>query len=102
MKKDKSMLPAFILGMLSIVVFIPIIEGFVDIAINWFEAFKIPPIKRTLKGNKEIQDLQMEQEKIDDGVAMGFQYYGEPEDYYDDEYDFEDKKENNIKLGFHA
>lgn len=100
MKKDKSMLPAFILGMLSIVVFIPIIEGFVDIAINWFEVFKIPPIKRTLKGNKEIQDLQMEQEEIGTQV-MGFQYEGDPE-YCDDEYDFEDKKENNIKLGFHA
>lgn len=93
MKKDKTTL-AFIMGILSIILFIPIIEGFVEIIVNWFEAFKIKPMMKTLNGNKKIQDIQAEQEPIST-QCMGFQYNNEEE--FDE--DFEDNKKT--KIGFH-
>jgi hypothetical protein len=94
MKENKS----FLLGIVTVVVAIPVLEALVDLVLTWVEALKIKPTTIVLKGNKDLQELQTTLEKVDDGVAIGFQYTGDEElDYEDD--DLEDKKSNH-KIGF--
>jgi hypothetical protein len=81
-------LKAFILGMVSIILFIPVLESICEIICTGLEYIKGLVTIPILKMNKGIQELQVDLEKVDDGTAIGFQYYEEEE--YDD--DFEDKK----------
>ena len=99
MKNNRSLL-SFIMGVVSIMLFLPILESLSEIICGYLELLKISSTKKVLKGNKDILDLQSSQEEIAT-QCMGFDMGG-IEEYYDDEYDFEDKKENKIKLGFHA
>lgn len=103
MKKDDSKLKIYVIGILTIVAIIPLIESLVNVVLTWIEYLKTIPTKKILEENKEIQKLQSEIEPINT-FAMGFQA---PEDYVfeDDEFDddeFEEEcKNNNLKFGFH-
>lgn len=63
---------------------LPIIEGLCDLTLSWIEVAKIPPIKKTLQGNKEILELQGETEYQGETTAIGFQPYNNDE-YWEDE-----------------
>lgn len=82
------------LGALSILIFVPIIEQLCEVIMTALEYVKGLISKSVLKINKELLDLQAEQEPIST-QCIGFQYNGDEEEFDDD---FEDK----IKLGFHA
>ena len=99
MKKDDSKLKIYVIGILTIVAIIPLIESLVNVVITWIEYLKTIPTKKILEENKEIQKLQSEIEPINT-FAMGFQA---PEDYvFDDDDEFEeDCQNNNLKFGFH-
>jgi hypothetical protein len=79
--------------------FIPIVESLAEIICTGLEYFKGLVSKPVLKINKDLQELQAEISPIDT-VAMGFQHYDESE-YYDEDDDYEDKKTNKVKCGFH-
>ena len=92
-------LKSFILGMLAIILFIPIVEQLCEIVVTFMEYIKGLVSKPVLKLNKELMELQNETQQVDT-VAMGFQYNGD-EEYYDDfDDDFEDRNQNKTKLGF--
>jgi hypothetical protein len=79
----------FILGIVFYVAAIPIIESITEIIVTWLEYFKGKASKPVLKLNKELVDLQIELEKHDEGICIGFQAPSSDEDYEDDE--LEDK-----------
>lgn len=91
MKENKNTIFAFMIGIVSVIAFIPIIETIVELIISWIEVLKVVPVKMTLKGNREIQELQVDLEKVDDSVAIGFRYDGCDNNFIYDEDDFEDK-----------
>lgn len=62
----------FILGILSILLLIPIIESISEIICTFLEYPKGLASKKVLKLNKELLKLQSETEEIDT-VAIGFQ-----------------------------
>lgn len=88
MKKDKTLL-TYILGGITILIFIPIIESITEIICGYLELLKISSTKEVLRGNKEIQELQNEQEELD-AYAIGFdltpqeEYYEDDDEYFDD------------------
>lgn len=88
MKKDKTLL-TYILGGITILTFIPIIESITEIICGYLELLKISSTKEVLRGNKEIQELQNEQEELD-AYAIGFdltpqeEYYEDDDEYFDD------------------
>lgn len=89
--KNNKTTMAFILGILSYILFIPVIEEFTNVLLSWIEYFKILPSKLVLKGNKQIKELQDEDEENEsESCAIGFQYSPQEEDIYDDEYEDEE------------
>lgn len=78
---------AFLLGLLSYMLFIPIIEELSNVILSWIEYLKILPSKLVLKGNKELKELQDDDGKSET-YAIGFQY--NPSDY--DEFDDYDEE----------
>ena len=91
-------LTAYVLGMVSIIAVIPILESLTDLAIAHIESLKGNPIKKTLISNNEIADLQAQLEPVS-GQAIGFAIPSEDEYYEDDE--FEDKSSSKCKVGFY-
>jgi hypothetical protein len=86
--------------MLTILLFIPLVEQLCEVIVTSLEYVKGLVSKPVLKVNKELLDLQAQQEEIST-QAMGFVYNGDDEyDYIEDD-DFEDKKKSKIKMGFH-
>ena len=89
--KNNKTTMAFILGILSYILFIPVIEEFTNVLLSWIEYFKILPSKLVLKGNKQIKELQDEDEENEsESCAIGCQYSPQEEDIYDDEYEDEE------------
>lgn len=86
--KNNKTLMAFILGMLSYMLLIPVIEELANVLLSWLEYFKILPSKLVLKGNKELKELQEEDGIESETYAIGFQY-NQKEDF-DDEYEDEE------------
>ena len=82
--KDKSILH-YILGLLTGLLFIPIIEEFINVIQTWIQALLIKPSKIVLQGNKELSEMQGEEEYTETH-CIGFQVPSE-DDYYDDDYD---------------
>lgn len=80
MKNNKYII-AFILGILSSMLFIPLIEELANILLTWMEYFKILPSKLVLKGNKELSELQNSEDEKQDTYAIGFQYNPEENEY---------------------
>lgn len=70
--KNNKTIVAFILGMLSYILLIPVIEEFVNVLLSWLEYFKILPSKLVLKGNKELKELQEEDGIESETYAIGF------------------------------
>lgn len=95
MKNNKTLL-SYVFGMLTVIAFIPILSSLVDAICGYIEILKIHSGKIVVKGNKEITEIQIPEEEVHT-QAIGFRM-PDNEEYYDD---FEDKKKNNIKLGFH-
>ena len=76
----------FIVGILTRMVLIPIVEGLITVIFQWIEYMKILPSKLILKRNKELTELQGEAEEYEETSAIGFHY--EPkEECYEDEYE---------------
>ena len=85
--KNNKTIMAFILGILSYMLLIPIIDELTNVLLSWIEYLKILPSKLVLKGNKELKELQDDDEKSET-CAIGFQY--NPSDY--DEFDDYDEE----------
>ena len=83
--KNNKTIMAFILGMLSYMLLIPVIEELANVLLSWLEYFKILPSKLVLKGNKELKELQEEDGIESETYAIVFQY-NQKEDF-DDEYE---------------
>ena len=87
---------AFILGITTVIVIIPIVESVVDALCTGIEYFKGKFTISVLKLNKEIIDLQSAQEEVST-QCVGFEMSAKEEDeYYDDEEDCTNKS----KFGF--
>ena len=74
----------YILGVLSGMVIIPLIESIMEVIYSWIEVTKLLPAKLILKGNEELTELQERQEPTSTS-CIGFQYT--PTDEEDDDYD---------------
>ena len=74
----------YILGILSGLLFIPIIEEFVNVIMAWIQVLMLKPSKKVLKGNKKLAKYQ-ESEDYQQTSCIGFQIHNEDEYYYDDE-----------------
>lgn len=85
----------FISGIVFYILCIPIIESIAEIITTYLEVWKGKVTISVLKMNKDIAELQVDLEKHDEGVAIGFQ--APDEDYYEDDDDFEDKKKSKLK-----
>lgn len=70
--KNNKTIMAFILGILSYMLLIPVIEEFTNVLLSWIEYFKILPSKLVLKGNKELKELQEEDGIESETYAFGF------------------------------
>lgn len=98
MKEHKSLI-TYILGILTITSFIPLIQSITEFLCELIEIPKGKIEKRIIKLNTEMQDMQMEQESPP-ADCFGFQYYPpEDEDDWDDE-EWEDDCCNHKKIGF--
>ena len=89
-------LTAYILGMITVITFIPIIESVTELICAWIEVGKTSPIKKTLVANNEIQDLQAKLEPVCT-QAIGFSM---PSTSYEDDEWEEDKAKVKNKIGF--
>lgn len=78
----------FIIGLLSGLLFIPVIEEFLNVIIAWIQVLLLKPNKIVLKGNKDIAELQSEEEPVQTS-CIGFQVSSEEDDdYYEDDDDY--------------
>ena len=78
----------FIIGLLSGLLFIPVIEEFLNVIMAWIQVLLLKPNKIVLKGNKDITELQSEEEPVQTS-CIGFQVSSEEDaDYYDDDDDY--------------
>ena len=71
----------FIIGLLTGFVAIPLIEELMTVVNTWIQALLIKPNKIVIKGNKELTELQGDEEEIQTH-CIGFQVPSD--DYYDD------------------
>ena len=78
----------FIIGLLSGLLFIPVIEEFLNVIMAWIQVLLLKPNKIVLKGNKELSELQGEEEPVQTS-CIGFQVSSEEDDdYYEDDGDY--------------
>ena len=75
----------FIYGLIFGFVLIPILDELTNLIVSLFELPKATITKKILKENKVIADLQKDTEKVDDSVAIGFQYTPPDEDWDDED-----------------
>ena len=62
--KNRNLL-SYIFGMLTVLLFVPLIEDLSAILSSWFQVLILKPTKLVLKGNKEIAELQANSQEID-------------------------------------
>ena len=89
-------LKCYILGMVTIVVAMPIMEQIAEIICGSLEILKDKNIKKILKINKEIEDLQIQLEPINTN-CIGFEVPSQ--DNYDEDWEEYNKNKKN-KIGF--
>ena len=85
--KDNKNVWFYILGTLSGLLFIPVIEEFINVIMTWIQVLMIKPSKKVLKGNQKLAKYQESEDEYQETNCMGFQM---PDDCYyedDDEYD---------------
>ena len=83
MKNNKNVW-FYILGLLSGILFIPIIEEFINVIMSWIQVLLLKPTKKVLKGNKKLEKYQ-EPEQYEQSNCIGFEIPNENEYYYDDD-----------------
>ena len=74
----------YILGILTGLLFIPVIEEFLNVIISWIQVWLLKPTKIVLEGNKEINELQGDEE-YQQTNCIDFQIPSNDEEYYCDE-----------------
>ena len=91
-------LTAYILGMVTIITFIPILESLTELICSWLEVLKAIPMKKVLVINTEIQDVQAKLEPVSTS-CIGFV---QNEEYPEDNDWEEDKSKCKVKnkIGF--
>lgn len=90
-------LKIYILGIISALIALPIIDEIVTIVCGFLEILKGISTKKVLEINKDIEDLQAQLEPVNTS-CIGFQM---PSEEYDDDDDWEDDKlQNRNKIGF--
>ena len=78
----------FIIGLLSGLLFIPVIEEFLNVIMAWVQVLLLKPNKIVLKGNKDIAELQSGEEPVQTS-CIGFQVSSEEDDdCYEDDDDY--------------
>ena len=75
----------YILGLATGFIAIPLIEELMNVASSWIQVLMIKPSKIVLNGNKELSELQGDEEEIQTH-CIGFQVPSS-NDYEDDDYD---------------
>ena len=83
MNKNKNVW-FYILGLLSGILFIPVIEEFINVIMSWIQVLILKPTEKVLKGNKELEKYQ-EPEEYQQTNCIGFQIPSNDEEYYEDE-----------------
>ena len=83
MNKNKNVW-FYILGILTGLLFIPVIEEFINVIISWIQVLLLKPTKIVLEGNKEINEIQADEE-YQQTNCIGFQIPSNDEEYYEDE-----------------
>ena len=83
MNKNKNVW-FYILGLLSGMLFIPVIEEFINVIMSWIQVLLLKPTEKVLKGNKELEKYQ-EPEEYQQTNCIGFQIPSNDEEYYEDE-----------------
>ena len=74
----------FIIGLLSGILIIPVIEEFLNVILVWIQVLLIKPNRIVLKSNKELSELQ-EAAEYQQSSCIGFQVSNDDEEY--DEYE---------------
>ena len=87
-------LKCYILGMMTVILAIPIIEQITEIVCGGLEVLKGKNTKKVMQINKGIEDLQMQLEPINTN-CIGFKVPNQ-EEYYEDDWE----EENKNKIGF--
>ena len=82
--KDNKNVWFYILGTLSGLLFIPIIEEFINVIMSWIQVLLLKPTKKVLKGNKKLAKYQ-EPEEYQQTNCIGFQIPSDDEYYYDED-----------------
>lgn len=83
MNKNKNVW-FYILGVLTGLLFIPVIEEFINVIISWIQVLLLQPTKIVLEGNKEINEMRADEE-YQQTNCIGFQIPSNDEEYYEDE-----------------
>lgn len=84
--KNNTPLIGFVLGILTVVTFVPIATSFAELVCQWFEYLKTKPIEKTSKKNIKIARLQrkLEEESMPTNTqAIGFEMPQQEELYGD-------------------
>ena len=83
MNKNKNVW-FYILGLLSGILFIPVIEEFINVIMSWIQVLILKPTEKVLKGNKELEKYQ-EPEEHQQTNCIGFQIPSDDEYYCDED-----------------
>ena len=72
MNKNKNVW-FYILGLLSGMLFIPVIEEFINVIMSWIQVLILKPTEKVLKGNKELENIK-NQKNINRLIALVFKF----------------------------
>ncbi len=75
----------YILGILSGILFIPIIEDFLNVILAWFQVLLLKPNKIITKGNKELSEIVDDKEDYQETNCIGFTIPNTDDEDYDEE-----------------
>ena len=76
----------YIFGLLSGLLFIPILEDFINVIAAWIQVLIVTPSKIVTKANSEISEMQGSQEESTNVIGFSIP---SAEEYYEDEYEDE-------------
>ena len=76
----------YIFGLLSGLLFIPILEDFINVIAAWIQVLIVTPSKIVTKANSEISEMQRSQEESTNVIGFSIP---STEEYYEDEYEDE-------------
>ena len=82
--KDNKNVWFYILGTLSGLLFIPVIEEFINVIMTWIQVLILKPTEKVLKGNKELEKYQ-EPEEYQQTNCIGFPIPSDDEYYCDED-----------------